>query len=150
MLFEQVNGTKGTDFSELRAYMIANLMWNPDQDVDKLIKHFLAGYYGMAGKYLYDYLRIMQGGLLASGIPLWIYDSPISHKSGMLNKNLLKTYNEIFDKAEQVVAEDKPRLDRVRVRSEEHTSELQSCQYLVCRLLLEKKKIKKNTITYLV
>src|SRR3712207_6969015 len=29
-------------------------------------------------------------------------------------------------------------------RSEEHTSELQSRQYLVCRLLLEKKK-KKNT-----
>src|SRR3712207_8263327 len=32
-------------------------------------------------------------------------------------------------------------LDRQRaVRSEEHTSELQSRQYLVCRLLLEKKK----------
>src|SRR3712207_8152074 len=30
-------------------------------------------------------------------------------------------------------------------RSEEHTSELQSRQYLVCRLLLEKKKTKKNT-----
>src|SRR3712207_8358309 len=29
------------------------------------------------------------------------------------------------------------------VRSEEHTSELQSRQYLVCRLLLEKKKINK-------
>src|SRR3712207_7833079 len=29
--------------------------------------------------------------------------------------------------------------DDVRVRSEEHTSELQSRQYLVCRLLLEKK-----------
>src|SRR3712207_8207487 len=29
-------------------------------------------------------------------------------------------------------------------RSEEHTSELQSRQYLVCRLLLEKKKIMKN------
>src|SRR3712207_8113161 len=29
---------------------------------------------------------------------------------------------------------------RVRDRSEEHTSELQSRQYLVCRLLLEKKK----------
>src|SRR5947209_14536332 len=34
-------------------------------------------------------------------------------------------------------------------RSEEHTSELQSRQYLVCRLLLEKKKkIKKNTKTH--
>src|SRR3712207_8011808 len=31
----------------------------------------------------------------------------------------------------------------VRGRSEEHTSELQSRQYLVCRLLLEKKKKKK-------
>src|SRR3712207_8676487 len=30
-------------------------------------------------------------------------------------------------------------------RSEEHTSELQSRQYLVCRLLLEKKKKKTNT-----
>src|SRR3712207_8097947 len=29
-------------------------------------------------------------------------------------------------------------------RSEEHTSELQSRQYLVCRLLLEKKKYNKN------
>src|SRR3712207_1660349 len=33
-------------------------------------------------------------------------------------------------------------------RSEEHTSELQSRQYLVCRLLLEKKK-KSSTIDYL-
>src|SRR3712207_8292187 len=32
-------------------------------------------------------------------------------------------------------------------RSEEHTSELQSRQYLVCRLLLEKKKTK-NKISY--
>src|SRR3712207_6928666 len=31
-------------------------------------------------------------------------------------------------------------------RSEEHTSELQSRQYLVCRLLLEKKKKKKQKI----
>src|SRR3712207_8019291 len=33
-------------------------------------------------------------------------------------------------------------------RSEEHTSELQSRQYLVCRLLLEKKKIYLNTTLY--
>src|SRR3712207_7926141 len=32
-------------------------------------------------------------------------------------------------------------------RSEEHTSELQSRQYLVCRLLLEKKK---NNINYII
>src|SRR5687767_15670220 len=37
---------------------------------------------------------------------------------------------------------------RFRLRSEEHTSELQSLAYLVCRLLLEKKK-KKHSITIL-
>src|SRR5438876_6389548 len=34
---------------------------------------------------------------------------------------------------------------RAGLRSEEHTSELQSPVHLVCRLLLEKKKKKKNT-----
>src|SRR5205823_8902823 len=34
-------------------------------------------------------------------------------------------------------------------RSEEHTSELQSLAYLVCRLLLEKKKQKKQPLTKL-
>src|SRR5258707_5455325 len=36
-------------------------------------------------------------------------------------------------------------VDRVVGRSEEHTSELQSRQYLVCRLLLEKKKNQSDT-----
>src|SRR3712207_8983707 len=39
-----------------------------------------------------------------------------------------------------------PGMPRSRSRSEEHTSELQSRQYLVCRLLLEKKKIKDSLI----
>src|SRR2546427_8079481 len=42
---------------------------------------------------------------------------------------------------------DNQRYQRPLVRSEEHTSELQSQSNLVCRLLLEKKK-KKTTLTY--
>src|SRR5258708_11964015 len=33
-----------------------------------------------------------------------------------------------------------------KIRSEEHTSELQSPDHLVCRLLLEKKKIQQKTV----
>src|SRR3712207_7401849 len=36
-----------------------------------------------------------------------------------------------------------------RLRSEEHTSELQSRQYLVCRLLLEKKNNNTLSLTFL-
>src|SRR3712207_8907113 len=39
----------------------------------------------------------------------------------------------------------KPKRLPIRCRSEEHTSELQSRQYLVCRLLLEKKNIHRGS-----
>src|SRR2546425_7077995 len=39
----------------------------------------------------------------------------------------------------------RPPRRRARWRSEEHTSELQSLAYLVCRLLLEKKKARKTS-----
>src|SRR3712207_6918304 len=41
-------------------------------------------------------------------------------------------------------------LELMASRSEEHTSELQSRQYLVCRLLLEKKKNKHHTLTHFI
>src|SRR2546425_2921095 len=48
------------------------------------------------------------------------------------------------DQAERLQVARARRLHHLRGRSEEHTSELQSLAYLVCRLLLEKKK---KTIT---
>src|SRR5205823_11499096 len=45
----------------------------------------------------------------------------------------------LADRASQVVRENE--------RSEEHTSELQSLAYLVCRLLLEKKKKKRPNVS---
>src|SRR2546425_8269674 len=41
-----------------------------------------------------------------------------------------------------------PRAARRAGRSEEHTSELQSLAYLVCRLLLEKKKKKRQVMPH--
>src|SRR3712207_8391357 len=55
---------------------------------------------------------------------------------------------DIFDHHESELARQPGRLqllDDAHQRSEEHTSELQSRQYLVCRLLLEKKKKLKTT-----
>lgn len=115
MVFEQVNGQLGTDFSELRAYMIGKLMWNPNADTDSLMQVFLKGYYGKAAPELYQYLKLQQGALLASRVPLWIYDSPISHKNGMLNDACVKAYNQLFDRAEQLVANDTARLRRVQI-----------------------------------
>ena len=115
MLFEQNMPTRGTDFLELKAWMLAKLMWNPRQDADSLMRQFMHGYYRDAAPYLYQYQKLLQGALLASGTPLWIYDSPITHKQGMLNAALCRTYNQLFDQAEQAVRTDTVVLNRVRL-----------------------------------
>src|SRR3989441_4796833 len=55
----------------------------------------------------------------------------------------LPDYKSFFRRA--LVGKINPQEISRQVRSEEHTSELQSLAYLVCRLLLEKKKIKHTT-----
>src|SRR3712207_8651480 len=52
--------------------------------------------------------------------------------------NITVEYADIHDNAADAIQSDG---DVHNFRSEEHTSELQSRQYLVCRLLLEKKQI---------
>lgn len=115
MHFSQIGGGKGTDFSELRSYLVAKLLWNVDADTDQIIKSFLEGYYGQAAApYLYDYIKLREGALIGSNKPLWIYDTPITHKDGMLNKAMLKRYNELFDKAELATSANQLYLNRVK------------------------------------
>src|SRR5690554_7760515 len=54
----------------------------------------------------------------------------------------LTLYEQIYQRLPNT---DKGQVSYYRIRSEEHTSELQSRPHLVCRLLLEKKKEKKKT-----
>ena len=114
MHFSQIAGSRGGDFAELRAYLVSKLMWNPEVNVDSLMKHFLHGYYGEAAPYLYQYIKIMEGALIGSGQRLWIYDSPVSHKYGMLKSALMRRYNHLFDLAEKAVAPKPDFLKRVQ------------------------------------
>lgn len=114
MLFNCNGNVRGGDMTELRCYLVNKLMWNADADVDSLTNTFLTGYYGAAAPYIDQYLKLMQGALLGSRIPLWIYDSPATHKDGMLNPILRRTYNQLFDKAEESVKGDSALLARVQ------------------------------------
>src|SRR5699024_11782667 len=62
-----------------------------------------------------------------------VFKTPLIHD----NKKMMTGYNE-FD-IRMFLDKEKRMLERSKVRSEEHTSELQSRFDIVCRLLLEKK-----------
>src|SRR3712207_7502798 len=70
-------------------------------------------------------------------------DSRRSRNAPLLFEHLREVSRLEDGQARQVIND----LLKVSHRSEEHTSELQSRQYLVCRLLLEKKKNKYFSFT---
>ena len=47
------------EFAELKGWLLAKLMWNPDQDVEPLIADFFAGYYGPAAPFIREYFEEM-------------------------------------------------------------------------------------------
>ncbi len=114
MHFSQIAGSRGGDFAEMRTWIVSKLMWNPEADVDALMKEFMEGYYGAAAPHLYHYVQLITGALIGSGNRLWIYDSPVSHKRGMLKPTLMRRYKELFDRAEAAVAGDSILLARVQ------------------------------------
>src|SRR2546425_7612703 len=72
---------------------------------------------------------------------------PIYQRLHLLRRQVLRLVDDQPLVDEGAAAHEVERLD---ARSEEHTSELQSLAYLVCRLLLEKKKKKKTNLTHAV
>ena len=51
----------GGDFAELKAYLLAKLMWNPDADADAIIDEFIKAYYGKAAPKMKEYLALVNG-----------------------------------------------------------------------------------------
>lgn len=60
-LFEQgAYQSHGSEMSELRGWVLAKLLWNPDQDERALIREFVEGYYGpKAAPPILAYLKLM-------------------------------------------------------------------------------------------
>lgn len=113
--FQQGNREVGGEFAELRAYLIAKLMWNPDADVEALTTDFLNGYYGAAGEYIQQYINTMTEALQASGDRLDIFGNPVVAEKSYLAPELLTQYEWLFDQAEKAVANDEQLLERVKI-----------------------------------
>jgi hypothetical protein len=114
MIFEEGNPETGGEFSELRAYLIAKLLWNPDIDINKVMNDFLSGYYGSASGMIRQYIDLLHNEMEQSGVKLSIYGNPVEERKTFLSDSLVTVYNELFDRAEKAVSGSTELLEHVK------------------------------------
>jgi hypothetical protein len=112
--FQQTNTGPGHEFSELKGYLLGRLLWNPDADAAAVMTDFLDRYYGAAGPWVGKYIAALQAALARSQARLDIYEPPVAHAGDYLSEDNVRTYNELFDRAEEATVADPAVLDRVR------------------------------------
>ncbi len=113
-VFEQGISEMHGEFAELRTYLIAKLLWNPELDRNTLVNDFLQGYYGSAAPYLRQYIDTMQVALVKSGDGLSCFGYPFYAAKSYLSGDRVEQYNRYFDQAEIAVAGNPEILERVR------------------------------------
>ncbi len=96
MIFEQGSGRDRSEFSDMRAYLLAKLMWNPDANVDSIMLDFASGYYGIASSYILEYIRLLSANLAASDRWLGIYGTPQMAAHSFLTEENLRKYYDLF------------------------------------------------------
>src|SRR3712207_8450403 len=90
---------------------------------------------------LFPYTTLFRSFQAATLCPKMLISVPKKHFHHAVDRNRVKRQvREAFRKNKQLLKGRNVAIAFIWLRSEEHTSELQSRQYLVCRLLLEKKK----------
>ncbi|MBR4756462.1 MAG: DUF4838 domain-containing protein, partial [Bacteroidales bacterium] len=98
------------ELREFRAWLLSKLMWDPDADMDALIKDFTDGYYGAAGPYIRDYLDLEERILRRPGVHSDCY---IDVADTMYTEEFILESRKLFAKAKEAVAGEEDYLNRV-------------------------------------
>ena len=100
MMFEQATGADNvTSWMDIRCYMLAKLLWNPDVDIDSIMADFYQGYYKGAGPYIKEIIDTMTSVLIQSGQRLDIYGYPVDAVDGYLSLERFHQYDSLIDLA---------------------------------------------------
>jgi len=114
-IFEQGAYTSaGAEMAELRAWLLARLLWNPNLDDRKLTNEFLDGYYQAAGKHIRAYLEVMHDAVDRDGYYLGCLPSYREPTPGFLNFAVLNEGWQHLNLAEESVSGDVELLNRTK------------------------------------
>lgn len=114
-IFEQ-HSHNPSELFELRSYVTAKLLWNPDLDIEKLLEEFTNGYYHEAGPFIKKYVYLIHSKIKEDNdFFLFLYGDPSEAFSSYLKPELLQEYTQLFDEAEKAVAHKQEVVERVKM-----------------------------------
>jgi Domain of unknown function (DUF4838) len=100
------------EFSGLRAYVLAKLLWNPDVDVDSVIDDYMYGYFGRSGQHVRRYFNLLQDLVTED-----THFRGIGRGDPLHTDTFVREAARIFDEAEAVADNDEihARVERARL-----------------------------------
>ncbi len=111
-VFSQGNYNEGLngEFGDLRAYLLAKLLWDPYADVEALTAEFLAAYYGDAAPYIQEYLDFVH--LLMKNIHFNLVLTPETFY-GLFREDMIAHFDKQWAAAKEAVKDDAKMLEHV-------------------------------------
>ncbi len=115
MQFQQANCNKGHEFAELKNYLLAKLLWNPNEKQDSIINEFMLSYYGAGAKKVRQYMDDIENVAISykATVGLDIYGPPTNYKDNILSEENLQRFDSILYEAEDLAKKDKKAYLRV-------------------------------------
>jgi hypothetical protein len=112
-IFEEGNyNSSGGELAELRAYIMAKCLWDPDYDPNVAMTEFLEGYYGPAAPPIRAYIDLLTAKVRDENLHMYIWEGPHAR---FLTEDVLTRANELLDDAERLAEGDAELLHRVQV-----------------------------------
>lgn len=112
-VLEQGNASSpGGEFDELRTYILVKLLWNPEEDTDKLMNEFLDVYYGPAAPYIRKYIDMIHDSAEKTNTYLSMYGEAYAP---FFTAEIMDKSDKLFDQAEDAVRNDPVLAQRVAV-----------------------------------
>lgn len=112
-LFSQCNRDIGGEWSDLRGYLLAKLIWNPQADEKKTLREYMEGYYKQAAPYLMQYIEKIHSANTTG--KLNIFGGPEDGRETYLSESNMQEYLRLFSQGLEAVNLDPEVTQRVRV-----------------------------------
>jgi hypothetical protein len=112
-IFEQ-HSFHPSELFELRSYLTAKLLWNPEIDQDSILNDFLIGYYEDAAPFIRQYISTVHDELQRDeDFFLFLYGDPSQAFQSFLRPELLRQYDTWYEEATEAASAKPEVLQRV-------------------------------------